>query len=257
MGPDPGAASPSSSGREDPEKSAPTGRMAGGSSRFLLPLAWCVWLLVWLVPVLLVAPHAQTVRPWLEADTAPAALVAAATFFLVAIWPFWPALVSREPGRDAAHWIGASVLELAVLLALAAPFVLVAWSVGGRTLEAQPLVAAAMTATFFAMIFRLLAIRSGAAAVRWLILVATLLCAGPLIVVYAVGETIGADLPRVAVASPLVMAVWQMEHGWPSDLWLMAFEVTAWWALALGLAVAALRALWRRRKSSSKFQSPS
>ena len=242
MGREPGAASPSSSGREAPEKSA------GGSARFLLPLAWCVWLLVWLVPVLVIAPHAQTVRPWLSADTAPAALVAAATFFLVAIWPFWPALVIRDPGRDAAHWIGASVLELAVLLALAAPFVLVAWSVGGRTLEAKPLVAAAMTTTLLAMIFRTLAIRSGAAAVRWLILVATLLCAGPIIVVYAVGETIGADWPRVTAVSPLVMAVWQVEHGWPSDLWLAAVEVTAWCALALALTVAALRALWRRQR---------
>ena len=242
MGREPGAASPSSSGREVPARSA------GGSSRFLLPLAWCVWLLVWLVPVLLVAPHAQTVRPWLEADTAPAALVAAATFFLVAIWPFWPALVIREPGRDAAHWIGASVLELVVLLALAAPFVLVAWSVGGRTLEAKPLVAAAMTTTFLAMIFRVLAIRSGAAAGRWLIFAAMLLCAGPLIVVYAIGETIGADLPRVAAVSPLVMAVWQMEHGWPSDLWLIVLEVAAWGVLALALAVAALRALWRRHR---------
>jgi len=223
-----------------PSGSQATSESAAGPSRFLLPLAWCAWLLVWLVPVLVIAPHAQTVRPWLSADTAPAALVAGATFFLVAIWPFWPALVRRGSELDAAHWIGASVLELVMLLALAAPFVLVAWSVGGRTLTATPMVAAAMPATFFALIFRVLAIRSGAAAVRWLILAAMFLCAGPLIVVYAVGETIGAYLPRAATVSPIVMTVWQADHGWPSDSWLFALEVAAWGVLALALVAASL-----------------
>ena len=213
---------------------------ATGPSRFLLPLAWCVWLLVWLVPVLVIAPHAQTVRPWLEADTAPAALVAGATFFLVAIWPFWPALARRDSAGNVAHWIGASLLELVMLLALAAPFVLVAWSVGDRTLAVKPLLAAAMAPTFFALVFRVLAMRLGAAAVRWLILAAMLLSAGPLIVVYAAGETIGADLPRLAAVSPIVMAVWQADHGWPSDLWLFSLEVAACGVLALAPVAASL-----------------
>ncbi|MCX5684746.1 MAG: hypothetical protein NT049_13805, partial [Planctomycetota bacterium] len=127
------------------------------ASWVLLPVAWCVWLLVSLVPTLLVAPHLSTLRPWLTPDAAPAAVVAAATFFLVAIWPFWPALAGSSARGRVASWCGRTFLELAILLALAAPFVVVAWSVGGQSLDAAKLLPAIAAAVIPGVIFRAVA----------------------------------------------------------------------------------------------------
>jgi len=177
------------------------------ASWVLLPLAWCLWLLASLVPSLLVAPHLATLRPWLTADTAPAAVLAAAAFFLVAIWPFWPALAGYSVRSRMAPWVGGTFLELVILLALAAPFVVVAWSVGGRTLEAYSLALASAMAVIPGAAFRLAAGVVRPQRVRWLVLAAVLLAAAPLLVAYAARETLGVDWSWILRISPVYAAI--------------------------------------------------
>ena len=177
------------------------------ASWVLLPLAWCVWLLLFLAPSLLVAPHLETLRPWLTADTAPAAVVAAAAFFLTAIWPFWPALAGRAERIPASRWFGRTFLELVVLLALAAPFVLVAWSVAGQSVQAGRLALAAAMAVIPGAVFRLAAGAVRPQRVRWFILAAMLLAVAPLLIAYAAHETLGADWSWMLRISPVYAAV--------------------------------------------------
>ncbi|MBE3095712.1 MAG: hypothetical protein IMZ44_01120 [Planctomycetes bacterium] len=197
------------------------------ASWILLPLAWCLWLLLFLLPTMLVAPHLELPRPWLTADTAPAAVVAAAAFFLTAIWPFWPALAGPWPGHITARWIGLTVLEGVMLIALAAPFALVAWSVGGRALEFGPAIAAAAGLLVFGVLLRATTACAGPAAARWFIFAAMLACAGPLLGAYAASETMGLALERVLEISPVVGAVRLATGGWNDPAW----QETAGWML--------------------------
>ena len=48
------------------------GRSRRGGSWVLLPFVWCLWLLVWLAPSLLIEPHLDVKLLWLAAETAPA-----------------------------------------------------------------------------------------------------------------------------------------------------------------------------------------
>jgi len=212
------------------------------ASWILLPLAWCLWLLLVLLPSMLVAPHLELPRPWLTADTAPAAVVAAAAFFLTAIWPFWPALAGPWPGHITGRWIGRTVLEGVMLIALAAPFALVAWSVGGRALEFGPPLAAAAGLLVFGTLLRATAACAGPAAARWFIFAATLACAGPLLGAYANSETIGiAPLQRVLEISPVVGAVRLATGGWNDPAWQ---ETAGWmlgWAILLVFLALSLR----------------
>ncbi|MCX5672853.1 MAG: hypothetical protein NTU94_16170, partial [Planctomycetota bacterium] len=59
----------------------PAASSVRGAAWVLLPVAWCAWLLVWLVPSFLLAPHLAHPRMWLTRDTAPAAILAAAALF--------------------------------------------------------------------------------------------------------------------------------------------------------------------------------
>lgn len=81
-------------GRSEAKPDPTAARSPVPSGWFLLPPAWCLWLLASLVPSMLVAPHLEYLRPWLWPETAPSAVAAAAAFFLVAVWPFWPALAA-------------------------------------------------------------------------------------------------------------------------------------------------------------------
>jgi len=177
------------------------------ASWVLLPLAWCVWLLLFLAPSLLVAPHLSTLRPWLTADTAPAAVLAAAAFFLTAIWPFWPALAGNAELIPASRWFGRTFLELMVLLALAAPFVLVAWSVGGQPFDVGRLASAGAMAVIPGAVFRLAAGAMRPRRVRWVALAAMLLAAAPLLVAYAAHETLGVNWSWMLRISPVYAAV--------------------------------------------------
>jgi len=165
------------------------------ASWVLLPLAWCVWLLAFLVPSLLITPHLETLRPWLTADTAPAAVVAAAAFFLTAIWPFWPALaapVTGIRGRAAARWFLVSLVEAVMLLALAAPFVVVAWSVAGKTLDPAWLLLVSAPVVAIGLTFRLVVAALAGRGVRWIMLAAVLFACGSLPLAYALSEVFGA-----------------------------------------------------------------
>ena len=170
----------------------------------------------WLVPSLLVAPLLESQPPWLTVDTAPAALVAAASFFLITLWPFWPALAGDSPGgRITARWFGRSVLEVIILAAIAVPFALVAWSVAGRAVHGGPLAACAGGLAMLAMGLRAAAQGMGPRAARWLMLAAMLATVGPLAVAYAASETMGATLHQVFEAGPLVVAARLAVDGWP------------------------------------------
>jgi hypothetical protein len=215
---------------------------AAGAAWVLLPVTWCAWLLVWLVPSLLVAPHLASPGLWLSRGTAPAAVLAAATFFLVAVWPFWPALARSRQG-DAAPpavgvaWLGLSVLELAMLLALALPFGLVAWSVGDASPLAGPLAATAGVWAVFGLGVRMAAAGMGPGAARWLMFGAALACVGPLALEYSAGETLGVGFPRILEASPIVGAIRLALEGWPEGTWPWVARVVLWPAagVALGL----------------------
>ncbi len=228
------------------EAAAPAAQAARGGGWVLLPLAWCAWLLVWLIPSFLLGPRVAIVSAWLEAETAPAALVAAAVFFLVAIWPFWPALVRSEDGRTPAAWWFRSALELAILLALAVPFARVAWSVGGRAFDAGPLAAASAGVAAMAMGLRVAAARWPAAG-RWIMALAMLACAAPVVLHYAAAEAMGAALPRVLEVSPMVGLARLALEGWPADPWRTAADVWLWPAAGIAVAAVALLATRGRR----------
>jgi len=228
------------------EAAAPAAQTARGGGWVLLPLTWCAWLLVWLIPSFLLGPRVAIVSAWLEAETAPAALAAAAVFFLVAIWPFWPALARSEAGRTPAVWWFRSALELVVLFALAVPFARVAWSVGGRGFDAGPLAAASAGVAATAMGLRVAAARMPATG-RWIMALATLACAAPIIVHYAAAEALGAALPRVLEASPMVGLARLALEGWPADPWRVAVGVWAWPAAGIAVAAVSLLATCGRR----------
>jgi hypothetical protein len=86
---------------------------------------------------MLAAPHLSTLRPWFTTDTAPAAVAAAAAIFMAAIWPFWPALAAGS-GERPGTFLGRSLLEAAILLALAAPFLVVASALADRPPAGRP-----------------------------------------------------------------------------------------------------------------------
>jgi hypothetical protein len=216
-----------------------------GLSWVLLPTAWCAWLLVWLAPVLLVAPHLDVPRAWMTTESAPAAVLLAAVFFLVTIWPFWPALAceARQPRhfgdpapvvKSMRRWLGLSVLELVMLLALAAPFILVAWSVGGRTIELWLLAAALAGPALLGLGLRMAVGGLPAGAGRWLMLASMLVCAGPALVAYAMIETMGwfsqitAGSLLAMEASPPVAVLHVGLQGWPAGGWPIFAQLVLW-----------------------------
>lgn len=216
----------------------PAGR---GASWALLPTVWAAWLLVWLLPALVVGPRLATPLSWLAAGTAPAAFVAAAVFFLVAVWPFWPALAGMA-GAGAAplsvRRLGQSLAELAILAAVAAPPALVAWSVGGRAAEAGPAAAAWAVASVLGLGIRLAAAGMGPAAGRWLMFFAAMACGGPFAVAYGVAETLGSDLGRLVDLSPVAGCVRLALDGWPDTAWGVLAGLVLWPAVAAVLALA-------------------
>jgi hypothetical protein len=230
-----------------------------GLSWVLLPATWCAWLLAWLTPVLLVAPRLETPRSWMTPETAPAALVMAAAFFLAALWPFWPALAGEvaRPRRIGVRWLGLSILELAILLALAAPFALVAWSVGGAAIAWGPLAAAVAGLAVFCLGLRMAVGGLPAGAGRWLMLAAMLVCAGPPIVAYAAVETmswtsrITGGCVTAMEASPPAAAMRLALGGWPADGWLIFARLILWPAVGVMLAIVGLLAARAHARAGS------
>jgi len=215
-------------------------------SRVLLPFAWCLWLLVFLAPALLVAPRID-VRPfWLTAEAAPAALLAAVAFFAVAVWPFWPALAGASGGLSA-RTIALSLLELAMLLALAVPFALVAWSVGAWAPSAGPLAAAVGLLAVLGLGIRSAYLGMGPVGGRWLMTAAILACAGPLMIAYAAGETLNMDFPRLVEISPVVSAMRLGVDGWPEGTWRIFAGLLLWPATGVVLLLGGISESRQRR----------
>ena len=211
-----------------------------GAAWARLAAAWCGWLLVWLVPSLLWSPHVMTLRLWLTRETAPAAVVIAAALFLSVVWPFWPRRGRSAPESEepiGIRRLGRSVLEAVVLAVLAVPFVLVAWSVGDRTPSVGRLAVTFGIPAIFGLGLRTAAGGLGRAAAKWLMLAATLVCAGPILLEYAAGETMGIGFPRLVETSPVVAAVWVALEPWPEETWLWLVRVALWPAAGVVLGI--------------------
>jgi hypothetical protein len=217
---------------------------------FFLPLAWCAWLLVWLVPSLIMAPRLSTVRPWYAAETAPLAVAAAAAIFLVTIWPFWPALAAGARQRPGS-FLGRSIMEAVILVALAAPFLLVASAVEGRPPAIGRSLLAAGVLVTWGLGLRLAAAGLGQGAGRWLIAAALLVAAGPVAISYAGNETLGNGFPAILQASPVIGGAYLAVDGWPAGTWSWIAQVFLW--PAAGLSLAAL-GLARTKVTSDKLQ---
>jgi len=221
-------------------------------ARLLVFVAWCVWLLVWLAPAMLLSPRVSDPRPWMGSEAAPAAVLAGAAFFLVAAWPFGPALTVAPRRRTAvgARLIGLWVLEVAVLAALAAPFLVVAWSLAGGRLAVGPAAATAGGLGVLGIGLRVAAAGLPDGAGRRLMFGALLACGGPPAVAYAAAETVGVALPELLEASPVVALVLAATAGWPEGAWPEVARLWLWPAVGVGLAV--LGVLCARRASTSQ-----
>jgi hypothetical protein len=191
-------------------------------------------------------------RPWLTPDTAPAAVLAAAAFFLTVIWPFWPVWVGPAAHTSDSHLIGRTFLELVVLLALAAPFFLVACSVGGRMPKPGSLALAITGLTIFGLIFRATSSGSRPSVVRWLIFAANLFTVGPLLVCYAASETLGASWPLILKISPLYSVPLMALEGFPAQPEIRVILIVSWAVVVLALGSTAVRDILRRRRHHSE-----
>jgi len=235
-----------------PADAAPAVRHAAPTkARLRVFVAWCAWLLVWLAPSMLLAPRVAAAPAWLAEASAPAALLAAAGLFLVGAWPFFPALASfhtlprggcGDPPRfraSPARLVGLAIVEW-VVLALAAPFAVVAWSLGeGRWAVGS----AAVTAGGLGVLglgLRVAASAGGPLASRWLMAAALLACAAPAALAYAAAETLGGSYGWLAEASPVVALV-QGGSGWPEGAWPQAARLWLW--PAVGVVVGAVGAI--------------
>jgi len=247
-------------GRADAGDTAPTFRTAPARARPWVLVAWCVWLLAWLTPALLVGPETSAPRPWLDREAAPAAVLAGAALFLVAAWPFWPALVPANPAGQAsratraagtaslAPLAGLSAVEVVVLAALAAPLLVAAWSLGG-TLHVWPAAATAAGLAVLGIGLRLAVTGLGEGAACRLMFGMLLLAGGPPAVYYAAAETVGLAPAWLLEASPVVALVQAGTVGWPEAAWSQIARLWLWPAVGVGLAV--LGALSARRAAVS------
>ena len=244
----------------DAGPSAPAPPAAAARRRLWMFVAWCAWLLAWLAPVLLLGPRTPDPRPWLDPASAPAAVLAGAALFLVAAWPFWPALLpdpfsrggSGDPPRGTvvgARFVGLSALEVLILAALAAPMFLVARSVG-QTLHVWPAAATGAGLVVFGVGLRTAAVGLGDGAPRRLMVGALLVAAGPPAVYYAAAETIGAVLPWLPAASPVVAMVQAGTVGWPDGPWPQIARLYLWPMVGVGLAVVGIVCARRARAAN-------
>lgn len=232
-------------GREAPPSPVP------GRAWVLLPVAWCVWLLLWVLPSLVMGSRLAWPRPWMMRETAPSALAAAAAFFLAAVWPFWPALASG-PGREtpSGRWLGLSLLEFALLVALAAPFALVAWSVAGGTTAAAPTVVAVLGLGVLGLGLRVAAAGMAPRMTRWLVLAAMTVSAGPLMLEYAAREALGVTCGWLLDVSPVFGLVRIGLDGWPGGPWLWVARLWLWPGVGVVLAAVGLLESRRRRRAA-------
>ena len=244
----------------DAGETTPAARPAPARARPWVFLAWCVWLLAWLTPSLLVGAETGDLRPWIAPASAAAAVLAGAAIFLVAAWPFWPALApgafpcgeSGDPTcgahapSSASRFIGLSVVEVLILAALAAPMFVTARSLGGR-IEAWPTAATGAGLAVFGIGLRLAAAGLGDEAPRRLMFGVLLVAGGPPAVYYAVSETMGATMPWLAAASPVVALVQAGTGGWPDGAWPEIARLYLWPMAGVGLGAVGVLTARRAR----------
>jgi hypothetical protein len=196
-------------------------------------------------------------------STAPAALAAGAALFLVCIWPFWPALVrlpqgffaeGDAPARRLAGGVLRSALELVMLAGLAAPFAVVAWSVGGWPVEGGPALVAAAGLAAVGLGLRIALAGMAPAAGRWLMAAAMLVAAGPLLAAYAANETLGTTLPAWLELSPVYTTAEMLADGWPPEGWAFTCRVWLWPGVGAALAAAGMLESRRRRRQEGRTE---
>jgi len=209
---------------------------------------WCVWLLVWLAPGLLLPPAAGAA--WAGPQDATWAVLAGAAVFFVIAWPFWFASGGPEErgGRAWARHLVWSSVEAVCLWLLAVPFLVAAWAAGGRGPVLGPTLATVAGLTVLGLGFRLAAVGLGPGAGRRLMAAALVVCGGPAAVAYALGETLGPGFAWLAEASPAVGLVCSALEGWPTGPWATAVRLWFWPAVGVGLAV--LGGLAAQRKAA-------
>jgi hypothetical protein len=132
--------------------------------------------------------------------------------------------------------IGLSAAEVLVLAALAAPMLVAARSLGG-TLRVWPAVATGAGLAVFGIGLRVAAAGLGDGAARRLMFGALLVAGGPPVVAYAAAETIGAALPWLPAASPVVALVEAGTDGWPDGTWAQIARLYLWPMVGVGLGV--------------------
>jgi hypothetical protein len=86
-------------------------------------------------------------------------------------------------------------------------------------MELGPALAVAAGLLLLGVLLRTAAVAAGPAGVRWLVLATWLLAAGPLIVLYGAGETVGWDASALLPVSPVVAAVRLAVDGWSDAFW--------------------------------------
>jgi hypothetical protein len=140
-------------------------------------------------------------------------------------------------------------------VALAVPFIVVAWPLGERVFQFGPMAAAVAAPAVFGLGLRIASMGMGQGAAKWLMACAMLACAGPLAVEYAAGETMNVGFPRVLELSPIVASVGLALEGWPETAWQVFAFLILWpvvgvilTALGLRSAIAALQIENRKSK---------
>jgi len=149
--------------------------------------------------------------------------------------------------------VALSLLELAMLFALAAPFALVAWSVGAWAPSAGPLAAAIGTLAVLGLGIRAAYLGMGPVGGRWLVAAAILACAGPLMIAYAAGETLNMDFPRLLEISPVASAMRLGVDGWPEGTWRIFAGLILWPVVGLVLLAGSISESRQRRLRGEAF----
>ena len=209
-------------------------------------MVWCLWLLVSLVPTLLLGPYLRGASRLAAVDLALVSVTIAAAFFIFTAWPFWLALGGSDKS-SLARALARALLELAILLALACPFLMAASTVAQVGVRRLGVVFAFLAGVgVFAIGIRMLWLRIGPASGRWLLMVLLAIAAGPPVVDYLLREILDVSVPLAASVGPLGRAYLCASDGLPDSLWLGVLHLGIY--PAVGLIHTLVMVLWPRRK---------
>ncbi|MDK1032215.1 MAG: hypothetical protein QGD94_09430 [Planctomycetia bacterium] len=218
---------------------------------WLLPMVWCLWLLVSLVPTLLLGPYLRGASRLAAVDLALVSVTIAAALFIFTAWPFWIVLGGGSDKTSLARALARALLELVILLALACPFLMAASTVAQVGVRRLGVVFAFLAGVgVFAIGIRMLWLRIGPASGRWLLLVLLAIAAGPPVLDYLLREILDVSVPLAASVGPLGRAYLCAADGLPDSLWLGVLHLGIY--PAIGLIHTLVMVLWPRRKVQPK-----